>query len=444
MIVVCERCSTRFQLDEARIPARGAQVRCSRCKHAFFVAAPGSTADGVVQEVVAEATGPGGTSAPTVTTDLDHSAFDTGAAGASEGEDDQWEFNEDPPAAARNRPAPAPAPESAPQEQKPEPELDFSRPGPPPDPASEDVPDSLLDELGDPKDWDFSGEDGAEAPAPETGGRAAGVEESAPEEETPAPAPPQQAKEKRSRRKRGRKQTAGRSRSRTRSSGGISSLLLEGVGYLAVALLFGVGAGRVVERGVHRAPPLPAASAAAVPVAGSGAEGVRVEFLENATAGTIVVVRGRRSSAAPGTALRVEWTDHGRPIPGTARWAGPELPPAWLREADPGELRHLLAAAAVRPAAPNGASPAAWDPPSDRRFVAVYEAVPREATGLRFSPVVLPGASPPAAATSAATPAGTPARGEGPGSGGAGGSRPAPVGAAPSSPSPRSPRPSSG
>jgi predicted Zn finger-like uncharacterized protein len=37
MIVVCEKCQTRFKLDRARLPARGAKVRCSRCRHRFHV-----------------------------------------------------------------------------------------------------------------------------------------------------------------------------------------------------------------------------------------------------------------------------------------------------------------------------------------------------------------------------------------------------------------------
>ncbi len=41
MIVICEQCATQFQLDDARVPAGGVRVRCSRCKHAFFIEPPG-------------------------------------------------------------------------------------------------------------------------------------------------------------------------------------------------------------------------------------------------------------------------------------------------------------------------------------------------------------------------------------------------------------------
>ncbi len=40
MTITCENCNTRFVLDEARIPAQGARVRCSRCQHRFQVKPP--------------------------------------------------------------------------------------------------------------------------------------------------------------------------------------------------------------------------------------------------------------------------------------------------------------------------------------------------------------------------------------------------------------------
>ena len=38
MIVHCTNCDTNFNLPDARIPAEGAKVRCSRCQHGFHVA----------------------------------------------------------------------------------------------------------------------------------------------------------------------------------------------------------------------------------------------------------------------------------------------------------------------------------------------------------------------------------------------------------------------
>jgi len=43
MIVVCEGCARRFQLDESRIPKTGARVRCKHCHHRFRVSPPGHT-----------------------------------------------------------------------------------------------------------------------------------------------------------------------------------------------------------------------------------------------------------------------------------------------------------------------------------------------------------------------------------------------------------------
>ena len=40
MIVTCASCMTKFNLDESKIPAKGAKVRCSKCQHVFFVTPP--------------------------------------------------------------------------------------------------------------------------------------------------------------------------------------------------------------------------------------------------------------------------------------------------------------------------------------------------------------------------------------------------------------------
>lgn len=37
MIVTCDHCGTRYKLDEAKIPGRGARVTCPSCKHVFVV-----------------------------------------------------------------------------------------------------------------------------------------------------------------------------------------------------------------------------------------------------------------------------------------------------------------------------------------------------------------------------------------------------------------------
>jgi len=53
VVIRCDQCSTRFRLDEARIPERGARVRCSKCQHSFFVrreAEPGSDTPEATEE----------------------------------------------------------------------------------------------------------------------------------------------------------------------------------------------------------------------------------------------------------------------------------------------------------------------------------------------------------------------------------------------------------
>ncbi len=40
MVISCPECSTRFRVDEGKIPAHGAKIRCARCKHIFVVTPP--------------------------------------------------------------------------------------------------------------------------------------------------------------------------------------------------------------------------------------------------------------------------------------------------------------------------------------------------------------------------------------------------------------------
>ena len=49
MIVTCASCLTKFNLEDSRIPAKGAKVRCSRCKHVFYVVPPPETKEEVIE-----------------------------------------------------------------------------------------------------------------------------------------------------------------------------------------------------------------------------------------------------------------------------------------------------------------------------------------------------------------------------------------------------------
>lgn len=75
MIVTCESCETSFQLDESRIPASGARVRCSRCKHAFFLANPSASQAEVADSIAAEAAQGAGV-APEPSSDLNADTWD--------------------------------------------------------------------------------------------------------------------------------------------------------------------------------------------------------------------------------------------------------------------------------------------------------------------------------------------------------------------------------
>jgi predicted Zn finger-like uncharacterized protein len=170
VIVDCESCHTRFRLDEKRIPATGAKVRCSRCKAAFIVHRPNVNRDELVDEVVAEATDPGASSAPAATADL----FDTSSPGAALGEDgaergpeassdEKWEFDEPPPPSAPHARSSARSADAAPD----------SAP-----PNAED-----LGSLGSPDGWDLIGDTRAMAAE-------ARFEATPAPAHDPAPAPP--------------------------------------------------------------------------------------------------------------------------------------------------------------------------------------------------------------------------------------------------------------
>jgi len=50
MIVTCASCLTKFNLDESKIPDKGARVRCSRCQHVFYVAPPPETKEEILED----------------------------------------------------------------------------------------------------------------------------------------------------------------------------------------------------------------------------------------------------------------------------------------------------------------------------------------------------------------------------------------------------------
>jgi len=96
VIVTCEECSTSFQLDDTRIPASGARVRCSRCKHAFFLPNPSSSQSQAVQTIVEEAIQGKAGRTPTPTRDLGRApAVASGPALLGEPEEEDWQFSQE-------------------------------------------------------------------------------------------------------------------------------------------------------------------------------------------------------------------------------------------------------------------------------------------------------------------------------------------------------------
>ena len=137
MIVTCERCNTRFQLADVRVPEGGARVRCSRCKHAFLVLPQGASAEQTIHAVAGAAVLAEAPTLPSVSVDLPVPV-------PLLAEDDaEWQFAEPPePALVRG-----PGPESATNPW--EGVLEEEKP-----PETRE-----LDTLGSPESWSFVSEE---------------------------------------------------------------------------------------------------------------------------------------------------------------------------------------------------------------------------------------------------------------------------------------------
>jgi predicted Zn finger-like uncharacterized protein len=102
LIVTCDECSTSFELDESRIPVTGARVRCSRCKHAFFLPNPTASATDAADSIAEEVAGDETAGVPTASRDL--AGLDGSVASeanppesspVSEPEEEEWQFTEE-------------------------------------------------------------------------------------------------------------------------------------------------------------------------------------------------------------------------------------------------------------------------------------------------------------------------------------------------------------
>jgi predicted Zn finger-like uncharacterized protein len=394
LIVECERCSTRFQLDESRVPAQGIRVRCSRCKYAFFLSRPGTApaeaADAVVEETLR---GRGATPAPT--RDLSQGGAPSAPPGLEDEEESDWEFNADvpgedelggegavpPPEATADDDTSEGRDDSASSFGRP---ADFSAaeedqeeaPAPPEETAGHGIerllaPDRDEGDLGEPESWDFLGDD-----AP------------------PAPAGPAPAVER-------RPEAAPSARSDT--SLGVSPLALEadrgallgngllartlrasghGLGWTLTLGLLSIGLTRGLFPGLQPIAQSPV-PATAGPLAVQQVEG---HWVETARAGTVFSVRGviRNSGSdtlRPAGAWRVELLgSQGRPLDAGAAALGLPLPEAQLRELPREALGESLARAAADLRA------AALPPGAQLPVQAVFEKVPDAAERFALAP----------------------------------------------------------
>ncbi len=372
MIITCERCATKFQLADDRVPAEGVRVRCSRCKHAFFVAPADPSSEDAVHRRASEAIAAAATSgAPPATADLG----DSGARRRKDGgdTDPDWEFNEDPveseeltaareavddllrppppPTPSLREPEPAPAP-PAPSVQAPSLERE---PGP--------IEREFVEDLGSPDEWDFFGEeaDAAQAPvdlrsARTRRGDAARIDATI-DALTQGPVALD-----------GEDETAAPWRARG----------AQAAGWACVVVLFAAG----VTGGLLRE--APEAHAVAPPRFGDlQVAAVEGRFVDNAVAGELYVVAGRlentgRADAVLGGEVVVQLLDGAGDAIATAT-AGPAIGVAQLRESDPSGLL------AEQRAASHAQAWLPFDPGERRRFEALFTALPPTATHFRIN-----------------------------------------------------------
>jgi predicted Zn finger-like uncharacterized protein len=413
MIVACERCHTRFQLDDARVPEGGVRVRCSRCKHSFFAKRPGATKDDVIHTAASEAAqrpsfAPGPTQDLSVALpqagDLSSAtqkfgqrvarqrgvraahSEDSSAPGPQAGEDESdWQFNDERP------PPGSPAADRAAAARE--------RRGERSRGARAEAP-GTLEELGSPENWDFLAADEARGEAePVLVGEGAGGAPAADLSAAGATPRKRQASPERPPLVRGPEPSSAPPLSRlTRAAGGAASALL----LLAISVV------SLAPGGVRRVE-LPSSQKAGE----LELEDLHGRFLENAVAGRLLVVSGRLRNpgsqpASLGATVSIRLLgDPGQELDNAPGLAGFALSEASLREETPERLHERLAA---------GAASLAWTPLQPGESIAVtalLEAVPLEAQSFAVSvrPAERPPPPPPAvvpASEPAPVPAPTP------------------------------------
>lgn len=393
MIVRCERCETRFKLDESRLPARGARVRCSRCKHAFFVTPPGAAAEEVVHEVAAAAARAPGESlrGPEPSWDLEenpeatvtHRKAPTAAvrpAGPAEDDASDWHFEDEvsglDPDATRSS------------------SFDLGgRQEPPPFATAPDPNEDSFAELGDPETWDLLAgappqADAATSPSTLPGATRVDVvpgadagEHSDPASSVPdaasaadpqpVPAAPV------------RVPPSARGHTAAASPAVVTPRRIPPAPRgLSMRDLGGWSAVVGLAAGIAWASLAPAVApvnpSAPLPISGFEVREAQGRVIENLAAGPILVVSGRLRNPTPsarplGAPLAVQLLDaDGAPLATAAGLAGPALPDQRVREETPERLVASRQEAAVLASAPVVSG-------GDLAFTAVFAPAPHGA-----------------------------------------------------------------
>jgi predicted Zn finger-like uncharacterized protein len=370
VVVTCEKCSTRFRLDESRIPPSGARVRCSRCKHAFFLAPSARPGPDAIHAVAAEALD-GAPAAPPPSEELGEVVVAEAEPATLDDEDEsRWEFSEE-------------LRKDESEERAPEPEAPlFERFGPggasigAPEAAgaSEDPP------LGSPESWDLVG-------SPE----AAGAEPAEPLDLDPSgprgEPEPLRARERATalpgatvpaRAEPGERAAPAVGRGRAAAAFGA-------VGWLVVAALVATALEGILF------PRRPAAPDHRLRTGGFSAHDLRGRFVENALAGPLFLITAELSNDSdaprtPGEALRVVLLARdGSRVPSAPAWVAPALEESVLREASPETIQASLERGA------RGLASSEVLPGARVRVAAVVEGVPAQAVRFALEEVPVAG-----------------------------------------------------
>jgi len=354
LIVTCEQCATQFQLDDSRVPPGGVRVRCSRCKHAFFIEpAAGAQPESPFERAAQQALDAEASPTPEATEDLAESAGADGAdfEDASDASDESttdesdWEFNEAPVADE----SPAAGEHVAAQDAAREAVDDLLGSGPasrvpatPPARTSRREPASFAagssaaeDDLGSPESWDLLSEDSPSISA----SSAAAVSSDAETAGSQAPPEPVRAHSVSVSRPTAEEWIAPSEPSRlaawiARSGHAAGWSVTAALSALVAVATLGPGLSAESESGLGTQH-----------LAQLEAQGIAGRWVENVAAGPLFVVSGHlvnlKAEPMPlGALAGVRLLDaNGARLAGEPAAIGPVIEPRDLREADPAALR---------------------------------------------------------------------------------------------------------